>query len=782
VIGDIRQHQGVDAGRPFEQMQQAGMRTAKLDQIMRQRDPELLKAVEHLSKNETVKGVKLLHEQGRITEVPDAAARFQAIAKDYAAKPENTIIVSPDNRSRREINQAVRAELQSTGAVSKDNHEFTTLVQRSDMTGADRAWAARYQPDDVIRYTRGSEVEGIARGSYATVLSVDAKENTITVRRQDGESATYDPTRLRGVNVYREVQREFAAGDRIQFTAPDKRLEVANRQLGTIEKIEPDRITVKLDGKDERTVSFDPAKMRQFDHGYAVTSHSSQGLTASRVLANIDTEGPRGLINTRLAYVAISRASDDARIYTNAAGDLGARLATDVSKTAAVDFGPHKARPVADPLLATTAQLKKSVEAIGRDEIGRRAEMLQQLGRIRQFDDPNHRVAAVAMDYARQPNKTVIVAPDRAERQELTQLIRAELKSNGNLAPESRWLPIYVEQTGNPRLAANYAPGDRIEFRAGDEQHGIARGSSATVVAVEAKQNQLTIRKGDGEEVSYNPALLKGTTVQSTVYREERREIAVGERIQFTAPNKDQGIRAGSLATVERIAENGAMTVKQDNGRRTELDPAKARHIEHGYAVDGAKAVPAQRVLVSMAGALEIAQNSPVHKAISRASKEATIYTSGQPLIKIPAPAILPADQTAKVESKEAVEISPNRSGSRLVAEPAERMPTWAEHTVKWSPINNALTPPEANQFEWRAQSDTIHSYRHIETGLHIHIDGPSGQFYDQDRHPIPKGEALAHAMPGARARSQDKPSHGLDRSTASQAIPAHDNSRGISM
>lgn len=150
VIGDIRQHQGVDAGRPFEQMQQAGMQTAKLDQIMRQKDPELLKAVEHLAKNETAKGVKLLQEQGRITEVPDAAGRFQAIGKDYAAKPENTIIVSPDNRSRQEINQAVRTELQATGAVSKDSRQFTTLVQRSEMTGPDRAWAARYQTGDVI--------------------------------------------------------------------------------------------------------------------------------------------------------------------------------------------------------------------------------------------------------------------------------------------------------------------------------------------------------------------------------------------------------------------------------------------------------------------------------------------------------------------------------------------------------------------------------------------------------------------------------------------------------
>lgn len=32
LVGDIRQHQGVEAGRPFEQLQEAGMHTARLDQ------------------------------------------------------------------------------------------------------------------------------------------------------------------------------------------------------------------------------------------------------------------------------------------------------------------------------------------------------------------------------------------------------------------------------------------------------------------------------------------------------------------------------------------------------------------------------------------------------------------------------------------------------------------------------------------------------------------------------------------------------------------------------
>ncbi len=73
LIGDVRQHQGVDAGKPFEQLQQAGMQTAKLDQIVRQKDPALLKAVEHLSRNETEAGIRMLHQQSRVTEIGNAS-------------------------------------------------------------------------------------------------------------------------------------------------------------------------------------------------------------------------------------------------------------------------------------------------------------------------------------------------------------------------------------------------------------------------------------------------------------------------------------------------------------------------------------------------------------------------------------------------------------------------------------------------------------------------------------------------------------------------------------
>jgi conjugative relaxase-like TrwC/TraI family protein len=348
LIGDTRQHQGVDAGKPFEQLQGAGMRTALLDQIMRQKpNPELLKVVEHLSKNETAIGVQMLQEQGRVTEIVDPQRRIERIAKDYVARPENTIIVSPDNASRRAINQAVRQELQALGVLGKTDHSMRVLAPRNDMTGADREWASRYQTGDVLHYTRGSKEHGIEPRSYAQVVATNSKDNLVTVQRQDGQRVTYDPSRLRGISAYREIDREFAIGEKIQFTAPNRDFQVANRDLGTIQQIDENRkITVRMDGGNEKAVSFDPNQMRHFDHGYAVTSYSSQGLTSQRVLVNMDTEAHPELINSRFAYVSVSRASHEAQIYTNNAASLAESLSRDVSKVSAIEFSKGRS-PIA---------------------------------------------------------------------------------------------------------------------------------------------------------------------------------------------------------------------------------------------------------------------------------------------------------------------------------------------------------------------------------------------------------------------------------------------------
>ena len=335
LVGDVRQHQAIEAGRPFEQLQDAGMSTAKLEQIVRQREPGLKTAVEYLSRGDVSEGIKALRAQGRIREIIDPAERVRAIAKDFGEHPTNTLVVSPDNASRRELNNAIRTELQSKGIVAGENHTLRVLMQQQELTGADRRWAARYAVNDQLRYSRGSSAIGIERNSYARVVSTNLQENLLTVETKSGDHVTYDPRRLNGVSVYRETEQTFAAGDRIQFTAPDKSIGVANRELGTIENISSEgNLTVQLEKG--RTVELNPSENRHFDHGYAVTSHSAQGLTADRVLINVDMKAHPALVNARFAYVSVSRAQNDAQIYTNESVSLEGTLGKDISKSAAL--------------------------------------------------------------------------------------------------------------------------------------------------------------------------------------------------------------------------------------------------------------------------------------------------------------------------------------------------------------------------------------------------------------------------------------------------------------
>jgi ATP-dependent exoDNAse (exonuclease V) alpha subunit len=304
----------------------------------------------------------MLQEQGRVTEISDAEQRIAAIAKVYSAQPENTIIVSPDNESRRALNQAVRQELQAAGVLEKEDRSIPVLTPRSDMTGADRAWAARYEPGDILHYVRGSKESGIDAGSYAQVVRTDPKDNLITVQRSDGKRVTYDPSRLRGISAYREIDRKFAIGDRVQLTAPNRDLQIANRDLGTLKSFGTDgRVTLRMDSGKE--MFFDPREMRHFDHGYAVTSHSSQGLTSQRVLVNMDTEVHPELINGRFAYVSVSRASHDAQVFTNDAGNLAERLSKDISKTSALAF-PRPAQTVS-PITKEQPQVIRQKPGVG---------------------------------------------------------------------------------------------------------------------------------------------------------------------------------------------------------------------------------------------------------------------------------------------------------------------------------------------------------------------------------------------------------------------------------
>jgi conjugative relaxase-like TrwC/TraI family protein len=335
-VGDTRQHEAVEAGRPYAQLQDAGLRTAHLDEIIRQKDPALKEVVEQLARGEVRQAIGSLNLQGRVHEISDRQERIAEIAREYVRQPKSTLVVSPDNESRRDINGYIHRAMQDSGQVKGEEHRVHVLYPRQDITGADRQYAQNYERGDVLRYSKGSKPLGIEAGEYARVTDTDRETNTVTVKRRNGEELSYDPRRMQGVTVYRDTERTFAEGDRIQMTAPYRDHKLANRELGTVNNIDSDgNLKLKMDSGKE--VTFNARQHPHLDYGYAVTSHSSQGQTADRVLVHVDSSQAHGeLLNSRMAYVSVSRAQYDVQMYTNDAKTLGQELSRNVTKDTAL--------------------------------------------------------------------------------------------------------------------------------------------------------------------------------------------------------------------------------------------------------------------------------------------------------------------------------------------------------------------------------------------------------------------------------------------------------------
>ena len=124
---------------------------------------------------------------------------------------------------------------------------------------------------------------------------------------------------------------------------------MANRELGTIERVSHSgNLEIRMDSG--REVRFNIREHPHLDHGYAVTSHSSQGQTAQRVLIHVDTEKTELLVNNRFAYVSVSRAQHDAHIYTNDGGKLSRSLSRENSQRTATEVEQEMAVPKAEPI------------------------------------------------------------------------------------------------------------------------------------------------------------------------------------------------------------------------------------------------------------------------------------------------------------------------------------------------------------------------------------------------------------------------------------------------
>jgi conjugative relaxase-like TrwC/TraI family protein len=326
-VGDTAQLGSVEAGRAFAQLQDAGMKTHHMEEIVRQTNPDLKEAVYHAIGRDGAASLQALDKGGgQVTEIQGQGQSRAEITdqlrgrmvQDYMALSQEqrsrTIMVEPSREGRAAVNDQVRRAMRSERTLTGKEFRTTTL-ERKDESRQDQRTLSAYRKGDVVLFEQSSKGQGVKAGEYWRVEGRDGQ--AVQLRGDDGRQLRYDPTQGLRLRLFTEQAQGIAKGDRILFTKNDARLGVRNTEMGTVQKISRAGVaTIESERGKAFQIDLNSRSGQHWTHGYAVTAHAAQGRTSDRVMGVL--QGWRqNLVNAKSYYVIISRAKEHAHIYTD---------------------------------------------------------------------------------------------------------------------------------------------------------------------------------------------------------------------------------------------------------------------------------------------------------------------------------------------------------------------------------------------------------------------------------------------------------------------------------
>ena len=322
LVGDIRQLRPVEAGQPFRLLQRAGMPTATMKDIQRQRTPELRAAVQAVLAGDPGEAVALLgssvHEVAH-EELGETAARAW-LALDPATR-DNTLLVAPTHALREEINRTVRDALADEGVLRGKPLRIERLVSLG-MTRTEKGDRRNYREGDLVVFHQNLLNYRLKRDEILTVTGFDY--DRVMLLHPDGKPRWIRPagSSIRyGLDVYETRPIEIRAGDRIRWTRNDKKRSLTNGGRAEVEGIARNRVRFRLSDGRGLSLRMDDPQLRHIDHAWSSTVHGAQGRTAEGVIAVLDSSYG-ALTDQSTFYVEISRARERAVVLTDNAEEL----------------------------------------------------------------------------------------------------------------------------------------------------------------------------------------------------------------------------------------------------------------------------------------------------------------------------------------------------------------------------------------------------------------------------------------------------------------------------
>ncbi|OPY61284.1 MAG: Multifunctional conjugation protein TraI [Syntrophorhabdaceae bacterium PtaU1.Bin034] len=336
LVGDTKQLQSIQAGKMFSKLQEIGaMKTVHMKETLRQKDEDYKAMVAEIAAKRIDNAFRMMEQKGKVHEIADDGDRHSAIVKEFVSKKDyrNTLVVTPLNRNRNELNERIRDRLKEKGTLNVQEHSHI-VKEPKVLSPIERHLAESYSRDDIVAVHTG--LPGFKVGDQARVLSVDPHTQSVNVSTLLGHNIAIDVSAHgHKLGIYREKVLRFAEGDKVVFLKNDRNLGVQNGLTGEIKHIdERGNITVTKDTGKDLTWNMRHA-YNYLDHGYAVTDYKGQGQTSREVIFHAVTAERTTSYNS--FYVATTRGRDNLHIYTDSVNRLREQVKRENHKTSSLD-------------------------------------------------------------------------------------------------------------------------------------------------------------------------------------------------------------------------------------------------------------------------------------------------------------------------------------------------------------------------------------------------------------------------------------------------------------
>jgi conjugative relaxase-like TrwC/TraI family protein len=354
--GDSRQIQSVEASDALRILErESQLKSVSLTGVQRQTHAQYRDAIQTL-RQAPEQGFEKLERLGAVREVP-FSARARAVADLYremtADSSRRILVVAPTHEEIGRVTRAIRHDLAERGhlgqSVTMDRYVPLqwTEAQKRDL--------ANYREGQVLVVHRAAR--GMEKHESLTVSHVDS--GAVIARNARGEERSFTPAQTRSFSVHERQSIDVAPGDQFMLTANrrDAGFRATNGELVTVRGIESGCIQLE----DGRTL---PANYHQFDHGYAITAHRSQGKTVDGVILSADS------MKQELFYVGASRGRSEIEVVTSDREQLRESLSISSARPTATELAREQAHLPQPEHKIQQAPVHQIEPPVPRHEIG----------------------------------------------------------------------------------------------------------------------------------------------------------------------------------------------------------------------------------------------------------------------------------------------------------------------------------------------------------------------------------------------------------------------------